>query len=87
MTRLLNQSGIALLAALAFGAVAHADGSAPPHVGNIWDGRDHEPNPSDVHRDERAAGVGQTPRQRTSADDDVESIYRQLMENEKQGEQ
>ena len=85
MTRLLTRSGIALLAALAFGAGAHADDSAPPRVGNIWDGRDHEPNPSDVHRDEQAAGVGQTPRQRTNADDDVETIYRQLMNNARQG--
>jgi hypothetical protein len=82
MANRLTRSGIILLASLALAAVplaALAEDAPPPREGNIWDGRDHEPVPSVVHRDEQADGVAASPRQQRNADDDVESIYRQLM--------
>jgi len=45
-----------LLAALLATAPA-AMAQAPSRNGDVWDGRDHEPVPGVVHREERAAGI------------------------------
>jgi hypothetical protein len=72
-----------LLPALAFAAAAPpalAQASAPYRDGNIWDGRDHEPVPSEVQHNEEVAGVAPSRGQQQRADDDVEQIYRQLLQ-------
>jgi hypothetical protein len=76
---------IVLLAALALGAFpscAIAQDRVPLREGNIWGGFDHEPVPSEVHRDEEAAGIAKSPAQQDKTTGDVESLYRQLMGNE-----
>lgn len=76
---------VILLAASALGGIpsfAMAQGRVPTREGNIWNGLDHEPVPSLVHRDEEAAGIAQPPAQREQTTDDVESLYRQLMSAE-----
>ena len=90
MAHLLTRSGIILLASLALAAVpavALAEDGPPLREGNIWGWTAHEPIPSEVHHDERVDGVAQSPRQRTNEDDEVESLYRQLMGDKKQGGQ
>lgn len=77
---------IALVAALALGAVpqfATAQDRVPLREGNIWGGLDHEPVPSDVHRDEQAAGIAKSPAQQEKTTDDIEGLYRQLMGSER----
>jgi hypothetical protein len=85
MTRQRSRSRIALLTTLALGAApAFAVGQdrVPIREGNTWDWRHHEPAPSVVSRDERAAGVAPLAAQQEKATNDVESLYRQLMKNE-----
>jgi hypothetical protein len=80
---------IILLAALGLTVVpaaAIAQGDVPAREGNIWNGVDHEPVPSEVHRDEEAAGIAPPRGQQQNADDDIEEIYHQLMRNEAQGQ-
>jgi hypothetical protein len=59
----------------------------PTREGNIWNGLDHEPVPSQVHRDEEAAGIASSGAQQQKADEEVEELYRQLMRNEPHPEQ
>jgi len=85
MTRLRSRSRIALLTTLALGAApAFGVGQdrVPIREGNTWDWRHHEPAPSLVKRDEQAAGVAPLAAQREKATNDVENLYRQLMQNE-----
>ena len=87
MARLLTRSGLGLLVVLGYAAVpavALTDDGGASREGDIWDWRDHEPVPFEVLRDEQAAGVAQSARQRRNANDDVERIYRQLMDGKKQ---
>jgi hypothetical protein len=84
MTGLKSRSFLALLTVLALGgipALAGAQDSAPTREGNTWDWRHHEPNPSVVHRDERAAGVDPSAAQQKKATDNVESLYSQIMKD------
>jgi hypothetical protein len=89
MTSLRSRIRIILVAALGLTAVpaaALAQGGVPTREGNIWNGLDHEPVPSQVRRDEKAAGIAPSGAQQQKADDEVESIYRQLLRNEPQGQ-
>ena len=75
----------ALLAAFALGMVpsnAIAQNRVPMREGNIWNGMDHEPVPSEVRRGEEAAGIAQSPVEQDKTTNDVESLYRQLMAKE-----
>ena len=81
-----SQALRALLAVLALGAapaVAGPQDSAPTREGNTWDWRHHQPEPSVVHRKEQAAGVDASAAQQEKNTDAVESLYRQLMNNER----
>jgi hypothetical protein len=73
--------------AMAQVAALAQEGGVPTREGNIWNGKDHEPVPSRVHREEEAAGIAPSGAQQQKADDDIEEIYRQLMRNEPQREQ
>lgn len=86
MAHRLTLTGIALITVLQLIAIptfALAD-DTPPREGDIWGWRDHEPVPSEVHRDEQAAGVATSPEQQKRTNDEVESIYRQLLGGEGQ---
>src|SRR5438094_484788 len=77
-------------AAFVAAALAVAPGSAlaqdrvPTPEGTIWGGLDHEPRPSQVLPQERAAGVAPPPGQETQQTDEVETLYRDLMQSEGQ---
>jgi hypothetical protein len=53
--------------------------AAPARNANIWDWRDHEPVPSQVQNDERAAGIGLFPQQEQAEDRELQSICRELI--------
>jgi hypothetical protein len=61
--------------------VAFAQAQVPTREGNIWNGRDHEPLPSQVIPDERAAGIAPSPKEQQLTTDEVERLYRSLMGN------
>jgi hypothetical protein len=85
MASLHSRIRIILLVALGLAmapAVARAQNSVPVQEGNTWDWRHHEPQPSEVRRDEKATGIAPPSAQQQKADDEVESIYRQLLRNE-----
>jgi hypothetical protein len=87
MASLKSRSRTVLLAVLALSATpafAAAQDAPPTREGNTWDWRHHEPDPSVVHRDEKAAGVAPPSAQQEKANDQVESLYRQLMQNQGQ---
>ena len=56
----------------------------PPREGNIWGGVDHEPVPSQVQPQERAAGVSLPRAERKQQTDEVERLYRNLLQSEGQ---
>jgi len=64
--------------------LALAQTHVPTREGNIWGGLDHEPRPSQVLPQERAAGVAPSPAGETQQTDDVETLYRDLMQSEGQ---
>ena len=85
MSSLGSRFRIALLAAFALGVVpsfAVAQDRVPTREGNIWGGFDHEPVPSQVQREEEAAGIRQSPGQQDKTTNDVERLYRELMRNQ-----
>jgi hypothetical protein len=51
----------------------------PARNAGIWDWRDHEPVPSEVHKKEQIAGVRSTPEQQHAQDRELESLYRSLI--------
>jgi hypothetical protein len=80
---------IALLAVLAAAAppgFSAAQRDVPTREGDTWDWRDHEPDPSMVRQEEKAAGITSSSPQRQKADDEVESLYKQLMQDRKNAE-
>lgn len=85
MSNLGSRFRLALLAAFALGMVpsfALAQDRVPTREGNIWGGMDHEPVPSEVQRQEETTGIHQSPAQQDKTNNDVESLYRQLMGKE-----
>ncbi len=69
------------LTVLPLGMPARAWEQTPPPArnGNIWDGRAHEPVPSEVQQQERAAGIVPSPRQQQATDDELERTYWKLL--------
>jgi hypothetical protein len=53
-----------------------------PHEDNIWGGKNHQPTQSEVVQHEKSAGIALPPQQQHSADDEVENLYRGLMQGE-----
>jgi hypothetical protein len=70
-----------VLAPGAFPAFAAPQNDAPTREGNIWDWRNHEPVPSEVQKQEQSQGIALPNGQQKKENDDVESLYRQLMKN------
>ena len=52
---------------------------------NIWGGKAHQPTESEVVQQEKSAGIAQPPQQQHRADDEVESLYQNLMQGEPRG--
>ena len=72
-------AGFAVALAIAPGlGLAQAKGLA--RAGNIWGGFNHEPVPSEVLPKERAARLASPAREREQ-DDEVERLYRDLMQS------
>lgn len=53
-----------------------------PHEDNIWRGKAHQPTKPEVAQQEQAAGAALPPKQQHSANRDVETLYRSLMQGE-----
>ena len=70
-----------VLALCAFSAFAASQNDVPTREGNTWDWRNHEPVPSEVQKQEQSQGVALPGAQQKKENDDVESLYRQLMKN------
>jgi hypothetical protein len=49
--------------------------------GDIWDGRDHDPNPATVHQEERAAGILPSRQREEQLDEEVERTARELLDH------
>ena len=64
-----------------FPAFAAEQNQVPTREGETWNWRDHEPVPSEVQREEQAQGIALPNGQQKKENDDVESLYRQLMKN------
>jgi hypothetical protein len=54
----------------------------PSRIGNIWDGRAHEPDPSAVESDLKAKGYAVSPQENRGVTDEVEDLYQQLIQDE-----
>ncbi len=69
-----------VLGAAVFALMAQAPvfAAAPARNANVWDGTAHEPNPTIVHTQEKAAGVQLSPQQQTEQTDTVEHLAQQL---------
>jgi hypothetical protein len=76
--------GIAVLLA-SFGAwpvLGQSAAEPPSRIGNIWDGRAHEPDPSTVDSDLKAKGYALTPQKNRVETDEVEDLYQRLIRGE-----
>jgi hypothetical protein len=56
--------------------------SFPPRIANVWDGMAHEPNPSLVTAQERAAGIGLRPEREQAETSEVETHCERLLRDE-----
>lgn len=54
----------------------------PAREDNIWGGKAHQPTESEVLQQEKSAGIAPPPQQQHGANDEVESLYRNLMQGE-----
>jgi hypothetical protein len=52
---------------------------------NIWGGKAHQPTESQVVQQERSAGIAPPPQEQTRTNDEVEDLYRNLMQGEPRG--
>jgi hypothetical protein len=72
-----------LMATFATWPVLGQSAAEPPsRIGNIWDGRAHEPNPSAVESDLKAKGFALTPQRNQVVTDEVEDLYQRLIGTE-----
>ena len=57
----------------------------PAREDNIWGGKAHQPTESQVVQQEESAGIGLPAQQQTRQNDEVEDLYRNLMQGEPRG--
>lgn len=75
-----------LAAALAAPALALAQqGATPDRLGNIWDGKSHQPAPDELRAREQAAGLRGTQAQQRARDDEVNTLDKQILQRAQQG--
>jgi hypothetical protein len=85
MTAAVSRSRMTLLAAALTAVVsggAFAQTAVATRAGNIWNGRDHEPVPSEVTRKEQATGIAPSAPRQQATTDEVETLYENLMRSE-----
>ncbi len=63
-------------------ALAAPADTLPTRIANVWDGRSHEPDPSAVAVQERAAGVGLSPQRESAETLEIEASYERLARDE-----
>ena len=54
---------------------------APQRLDNIWGGQSHQPTQAEVAQQEQVAHQGLTQQQQQMGNDDIQNIYRELMES------
>jgi hypothetical protein len=58
-------------------------GAQATREGDIYNGQNHEPSPSQVRNGEAAAGIAPDQQQQRKEDQDIEAMERKLLENVK----
>ncbi len=82
MIHIASGSRIALLASglmVAASDASFAQAPVPLREGNIWNGFDHEPQPAQVERQERAAGIAAPAAQQRANAHEVDRLYQYLL--------
>jgi len=69
-------------ATIGLAAPIFGEAQTPSRNGNESDFRDWQPNRGEVSKEERAAGVAQTPAQRKSEDRELQQLYDTLLRQE-----
>lgn len=72
-----SRVAMAMLAVLSVTALAQAKTVA--REDNIWGGKAHQPTRSEVLQRERLGRIAELPQRDKLADDEVESLYRELI--------
>lgn len=85
MSKVLLTCHIAALAAMLLYApvLVSAQTQQPGREDNIWGGRDHQPTESDVNQQEKAAGIALPEQSQQRANDEVETLYQNLIQDGK----
>lgn len=73
---------IIVATAAASPALAQFTQEPPARIGNIWDGRAHEPDPATVDSDLKALGDAPRPGRERVVNDEVEDLYQRLIREE-----
>ncbi len=61
--------------------VARGQTAAPQRLDNIWGGQAHQPTQAEVTQEEQAGHQGLTQQQQQQGNDEVQDLYRELMES------
>jgi hypothetical protein len=80
--RSLIRLSIVMATLAAWPAFAQIAGPPPARIGNVWDGRDHEPNPAAVASNLKSLGYAPKPARERVVTDEVEDIYQHLIQDE-----
>jgi hypothetical protein len=80
--RSLSRISIVMAVVIAGPAFGQAVREPPSRIGNVWDGRAHEPDPSSVDSSLKALGYAPKPQTERIETDEVEGLYQQLMRDE-----
>lgn len=54
----------------------------PSRIGNVWNGRAHEPDPSVVQNDLKSKGFAPKPQSDQMVTDEIEDLYQRLIQDE-----
>jgi hypothetical protein len=72
-----------IMATFGTGPVLGQSAAEPPsRIGNVWNGRAHEPDPSVVENGLKAKGFALTPQRNRVVTDEVEDLYQRLIRAE-----
>ena len=69
------------IAAAVSPGISSAQTAAPQRLDNIWAGQSHQPTQAEVSQQEQLAHQGLTQQQQQMGNDDIQNIYRELMES------
>jgi hypothetical protein len=75
--RVLALAGLLLVQPL----LVSAQTQQPGREDNVWGGKDHQPTQSDVNQQEKAEGIAPSSQTQQRANDEVESLYQNLIQN------